>query len=257
VVGGLIGLVGTGPAFVLNAASFAVSALLIMRLPIPPHAGQLAGDARRGLSGYLADARQGLAFAASDRFVSRLLAVQALASFATGATGAMLIVLAEQHLRLSPSGFAWLIGAIGLGALLGPLIPNTLAQDYRDARWLFVPYVIRGVVDMLLATFTSLPIALPLLFVYGLNTSTGIVVFNATLQEAIPDRVRGGVFTLLDITWNGMRLLSLAIGGALVDLVGIQALFWFGGALLFLAGLLGLLLLGRYNLRAASPATAD
>ena len=243
VVGGLIGLVGIGPAFVLNAASFVVSALLIMRLPIPPHAGQLAGDARRGLSGYLADARHGLAFAASDRFVSRLLVVQALASFATGATGAMLVVLSEQQLRLSPSGFAWLIGAIGVGALLGPLIPNILARDYRDARWLFVPYVIRGVVDMLLATFTALPIALLLLFVYGLNTSTGIVVFNATLQEAIPDRVRGRVFTLLDITWNGMRLLSLAIGGALVDLVGIQALFWFGGALLLLAGLLGLVLL--------------
>jgi len=248
VVGGLIGLVGIGPAFVLNAASFVVSALLIMRLPIPLHAGQLAGDARRGLSGYLADARHGLAFAASDRFVSRLLVVQALASFATGATGAMLVVLSEQQLRLSPSGFAWLIGAIGVGALLGPLIPNILARDYRDARWLFVPYVIRGVVDMLLATFTALPIALLLLFVYGLNTSTGIVVFNATLQEAIPDRVRGRVFALLDITWNGMRLLSLAIGGALVDLVGIQALYWVGGALLLVAGLLGLV-----SLRGALP----
>ncbi|HZO26172.1 MAG TPA: MFS transporter [Chloroflexota bacterium] len=248
VVGGLIGLVGIGPAFVLNAASFVVSALLIMRLPIPLHAGQLAGDARRGLSGYLADARHGLAFAASDRFVSRLLVVQALASFATGATGAMLVVLSEQQLRLSPSGFAWLIGAIGVGALLGPLIPNILARDYRDARWLFVPYVIRGVVDMLLATFTALPIALLLLFVYGLNTSTDIVVFNATLQEAIPDRVRGRVFALLDITWNGMRLLSLAIGGALVDLVGIQALYWVGGALLLVAGLLGLV-----SLRGALP----
>jgi MFS family permease len=250
VVGGLIGLVGTGPAFALNAVSFAASALLIMRLPIPPHAGQLAGDARRGLSRYFADARQGLAFAASDRFVSRLLVVQALASFATGATGAMLVVLAEQHLRLPPSGFAWLIGAIGVGALLGPLIPNALARDYRDARWLFVPYIIRGGVDMLLATFTPLPIALILLFVYGLNTSTGIVVFNATLQAAIPDHDRGRVFTLLDITWNAMRLLSLVAGGVLADVAGVQPVFWAGGALLTLAGVLGLSLLLRSPLAA-------
>ena len=245
VAGGLIGLVGTGPAFMLNAASFGGSALLLMRLPIPPHAGQLTGDARRGLNGYMADARHGLAFAAQDHFVSRLLVVQALASFATGATGAMLVVLAEQHLRLSASGFAWLIGAIGVGALLGPLIPNALARDYRDARWLFVPYVIRGAVDMLLATFASLPIALLLLLVYGLNTSTGIVVFNATLQAAIPDQVRGRVFTLLDITWNAMRLLSLVAGGVLADVVGIQPVFWAGGALLAFAGALGLLLLAR------------
>ena len=44
------------------------------------------------------------------------------------------MVLAEGHYRLPLSGFAWLIGAIGVGALLEPLIPNTLAGDYRDAR---------------------------------------------------------------------------------------------------------------------------
>ena len=110
------------------------------------------------------------------------LLMQALASCAVGATGALLVVLAEDFLRLPPSGFAWLIGAIGVGALIGPLIPNTLAKNYRDARWLFVPYVIRGIGDALMATFRSLPIALLLQFVYGLNTSTGMVVFSSTVQ---------------------------------------------------------------------------
>jgi hypothetical protein len=35
-----------------------------------------------------------------------------------------------------------------VGALLGPLIPNAVARDYQDARWLFVPYVIRGIGDV-------------------------------------------------------------------------------------------------------------
>jgi predicted MFS family arabinose efflux permease len=169
---------------------------------------------------------------------------------AVGATGRRRSCSQQPRPGTHTAGFAWLIGAIGVGALLGPLIPNALARDYREARWLFVPYIIRGVVDVLLATFTPLPIALLLLFVYGLNTSIGIVVFNATLQAAIPDHIRGRVFTLLDITWNGMRLLSLAIGGVLVDVVGIQPIFWAGGVLLALAGVLGLLLLGR------SPLTA-
>jgi MFS family permease len=247
--GGLVALVGTGPAFGLNAASFAVSAACIALLPIPPHAGQVEAGARRGLRGYVGDARAGLRFAARDRFVSRLLVVQALASFAVGATGALLVVLAERHLRLPPAGFAWLIGAIGVGALLGPLIPNTLATDYRDARWLFLPYVIRGLGDVLLAVFTPLPVALLILFVYGLNTSTGMVVFSSTVQGAIPEGVRGRVFTLLDVTWSAMRLLSLAAGGVLVDAVGIRPVFWAGGLLLALAGLLGLALLGRHDFR--------
>ncbi|MBA2278400.1 MAG: MFS transporter [Chloroflexia bacterium] len=252
VAGGLIALIGTDAAFALNAATFVVSALLIVRLVIPAHAGQVAGGARRGLVRYLADARAGLRFAARDRFVSRLLIVQAVASLATGATGALLVVLAERHLRLAPSGFAWLIGAIGVGALIGPLIPNALARDYRDARWLFLPYVIRGIGDVLIAVFTPLPVALALLFVYGLNTSTGMVVFNSTLQDTIPDAVRGRVFTLLDVTWSAARLLSLAVGAVLVDAVGIRAVFWLGGSLLAGAGLLGLALLGRYDFRQES-----
>jgi len=254
VAGGLISLLGTRVVFGLDAASFGVSALLITTLRIPVNAGPVSAGSRRGLSGYLADARGGLQFAARDAFVSRLLVIQGLASLATGATGALLVVLAERHLGLPPAGFAWLIGAIGVGALLGPLIPNTLARDYRDARWLFVPYVIRGLGDVLLAVFTPLPIAVLLLFVYGLNTSTGMVVFNSTIQGAVPDVVRGRVFTLLDATWAAMRLLSLALGGLAVDTLGIRALFWGGGILLAVAGCLGLLLLGRHDFRAAAPA---
>src|SRR5919197_2773775 len=80
--GGLIALVGTGPAFATNAASFVVSALLISRLRIPAHAGQIGAGSKRGLASYVGDARAGLAFARQDHFVSRLLLVQALASLA-------------------------------------------------------------------------------------------------------------------------------------------------------------------------------
>ena len=163
--------------------------------------------------------------------------------------------MAERHLRLPPAGFAWLIGAIGAGALLGPLIPNALATDYRDARWLFAPYIIRGIGDVLLAVFTPLPAALVILFVYGLCTSTGMVVFTSTVQGAVPDEIRGRVFTLLDVTWGALQLLSLALGGALVDALGIRPVYWLGGALLILAGLLGLALLGGQDFRQADTTT--
>jgi MFS family permease len=257
VAGGLIALIGTGAAFALNAASFVASALLIATLAIPAHAGQVGAGSTVGLGRSMRDARDGLRFALRDRLVSRLLLVQALASFAVGATGALLVVLAERHLRLAPAGFAWLIGAIGAGALLGPLIPNTLARDYRDARWLFVPYIIRGVGDVLIAVVMPLPVALVILFVYGLNTSTGMVVFSSTVQGAVPEDVRGRVFTLLDVTWNLMRLLSLALGGVLVDALGIAPVYWLGGTLLALAGVLGLALLGGHDFRAGPNATEE
>ncbi|MDE3074374.1 MAG: MFS transporter [Chloroflexota bacterium] len=184
--------------------------------------------------------RTGLHYVGGQPHLVRLLLVQALASLATGGTSAMLIVLAGRHFGLPPAGFAWFIGAIGAGALLGPLIPNALGADYRTGRWLYTPYVIRGVGDVLLGIVTPVPAALGLLFVYGLNTSTGMVVFSSMLQTRAPDEVRGRAFTLFDMTWGACRLLSLLAGGVVADAVGIQAVYWAGGALLVLAGAIGL-----------------
>jgi MFS family permease len=98
----------------------------------------------------------------------------------------------------------------------------------------------------------GLPLALLILFVYGLNTSTGMVASNTILQTVIPDRVRGRVFTLLDVTFAAMRLLSLTLGGLMADRVGISAVYVAGGMLLTLAGILGLALLGNIGLSRAS-----
>ncbi len=110
---------------------------------------------------------------------------------------------------------------------------------------------------MLLAIVAPLPVALVILFIYGLNTSTGMVVFSSTVQGAVPGHVRGRVFTLFDVTWNAMRLLSLAAGAVMVDRVGIRPLFWAGGALLGLAGILGLVLLGSHDFRQQQEGSFD
>jgi MFS family permease len=155
-------------------------------------------------------------------------AVQALTSLAVGATSALLVlvVLAATHLRIGADGFGWLIAAIGVGALVGPFLSNWWTKGrYLDVRLLFVPYIIRGVGDGALGLVVGLPWALVILFVYGLNTSTGVVASNSILQTVIPDRVRGRVFTLLDMTWAAMRLLSLGLGGLLADRIGISAVY--------------------------------
>lgn len=252
IAGGLIALIGSTPAFALNALTFMFSAFMITRLTVPAHAGQIAATNKRGLAGWVGDVQHGLRYVRGDRFVSRIIIVQALASFAVGATGALLVVLSEQHLKQPPEGFAWLLLAIGAGALLGPILLGSLTQNYHDVRLLFVPYVIRGVGDILIAVFTPLPLAMLILFVYGLNTSTGMVVYNSIMQSEVPEVVRGRVFTLMDATWNLMRLISLGLGGALVATIGIQAIYWVGGTLLLLAGLLGLALLRAYPFKGAS-----
>jgi MFS family permease len=236
---GVIELIGAESAFIFNAGTFLVSAVLLLVLPVPP-GRPVAGS---GWRGFLANAREGLQYARQDAFISRLIIVQALASLSVGATSALLVVLAREHYRLPPGGFGSFILAIGVGALVGPFLLGLIARDYRASRWLFGPYVIRGFGDILLAVTTAPPIAWLLLFIYGLNTSTGMIVYQSWVQRHVPDAVRGRVFTWLDVVWNVMKLLSLGLGAWLAEQAGIQVVYYLGGALLALSGVLGMVLL--------------
>ena len=224
---------GAGPAFAINAASFAISAVVLtgMRLPSPA-----ATTARRG---WFADAIAGGRLLLGDRLLRALAAGQLLAALSAGATSALLVVLARDHLRLQPSGYGLLIGAIGLGAVLGPLLLTRLVRNPRRPAFVVGPYLLRGVVDLILATVTALPLALAALATYGLGTSTGAVIFSSLLQSHTPEHARGRVFASFDMLWQLGRLVSLLIGGALAAAVGIEAVYYLGGALLILAGVIG------------------
>jgi MFS family permease len=246
---GVIATVGAEAAFVFNATTFLVSALLLLLLPVPP--GRKV--AARGWNGFIADAWEGFQFARNDRFVSRLMVVQALASLSVGATSALLVVLAQEHYRLSPSGFGSFILAIGVGALLGPFLLTMLTREVGQARWLFGPYVIRGIGDVLLAVVTAVPLAWLLLFIYGLNTSSGMVVYQTWVQRRVPDAVRGRVFTWLDMVWNVMKIVSLGAGGWLAERTSIEVVYYVGGTLLLISGLIGLFAL--HDERLEQPAS--
>ncbi|MHB1855359.1 MAG: MFS transporter [Acidimicrobiales bacterium] len=237
VAGGLVALAGAGPAFGLNAASFLVSAGLLGRLglprrpPAPPgwHLGQII---------------EGLRVIRSSRFLSTLAAVQALAALSTGATSALLVVLAERHLHVGAEQFGLLLAAIGVGGGLGPLVLSRLVRDVGHPGWLFGPYLLRAAVDLLLATTANFGLALGALGLYGVGTSTGSVAYQSVVQTGVPDAVRGRVFAFLDVVWQTARLASIGLGGVLADAYGITAVYLLGGCLLGAAGLLGLMRAG-------------
>jgi predicted MFS family arabinose efflux permease len=224
---------GAGPAFGINAASFVLSALLLRGLRLP------AAPARTERRGFFADAAAGVRLLLADRLLRALGAGQLLAALSAGATSALLVVLAREHLDLAPSGYGMLLGAIGVGAVLGPFLLTRLVNDPRRPLFVFGPYVLRGLVDIVLATFSALPLALVALAVYGLGTSSGAVTFNSLLQAHTPEHARGRIFASFDVFWQLGRLVSLLVGGLLAAAIGIQAVYYLGGALLLLAAAIG------------------
>ncbi len=223
---------GVQVAFAVNAVTFLVSAVALSAL----RSGRTRADADvKGWSGVFA----GVHAVRTDRLLSRLAAVQVLASMSAGATSGLLVVLADRWLGVGPGGFGILLGAIGVGAVLGPLLLRRFIET-GDKRWLFGPFAARGGVDLTLAAVGSPVVAGSALVVYGMSTSTGMVAYQSTLQTLVPGDARGRAFAFYDVLWNAARLLSLAAGGVLADVAGIRLVYVISAVLLFAAAGIGL-----------------
>ena len=230
--GFVIAVWGVEIAFAVNAATFAASALLLIGL----RAGRSPADIEvRGWGGVLA----GVQTVRGDPLLARLAMVQMLASMSAGATSGLLVVLASRWLGIGPGGFGSLLAAIGVGAAVGPLLLRRFISA-GDKRWLFGPFAVRGGVDLTLASVANPVVAGGALFAYGMSTSTGMVAYQSTLQTVVPAETRGRAFAFYDVLWNTARLLSLAIGGVLADLIDIRIVYVMSAGLLFAAAAVGL-----------------
>ena len=224
---------GFGWAFALNAASYGVSAGVLVGLraaELPPPIST---------AGIWRQAGQAWSLLGRDRLLRALALAQGLAALSAGATSALLVVLAARHLGVDGRGYGLMLAAIGVGAFCGPLLLSRLGRGARRPGVLFGAFGLRGLVDLVLASVTALPAALATLVFYGLGTSAGNVTFSSLIQSHVRAELRGRVFSAFDLIWQTMRLSSLLLGGLLADTLGIRAVFYTGGVLLVLAALAG------------------
>jgi MFS family permease len=126
--GALVAAVGVAPAFLVNAASFAVSALLLAGLRPPGRPAATAAGS------WLARIGAGTRMLVWDRLLRLLALVQLLAALSAGATSALLVVLAGRQLHVGPGGFGLLLAAIGVGAAFGPLLARLASNPRRPGR---------------------------------------------------------------------------------------------------------------------------
>lgn len=247
IAGLLVAAASARVPFALNSASFAASALLLLRLPPQPALAAGRHGRRYALASLGMLWRTGL--------MRPLLVMQALAALAVGATSALLVVLARQGYGLSPTGYGLWLGAIGAGALAGPLLVTSLAR-FAARTVVSAAYAIRGVGDALLSVLPSGAAAAAVLALYGVNTSSGMVSFQRLVQEGVDPELRGRAFALLDGVWQSGRLASIAAGGLAASAFGIRPLYAAGGVLLVVAALVGAIGLPQGTFRPSLQTTS-
>lgn len=213
IAAGLFPLIGIRGVLLIDAASFLISALLLLRLPaLPPE--DRSGEAPVSL---LTDARIGLGYI----WRTPLLRVIALGSFAivacTGIDDVALILLAKETLQAGDLAVGMLLGAVGVGLLAGYLLLSRFGPRIAMPTLLIIGFGMSSVGNLLTGLAWAVAAAVALQAIRGLGIAASDVASTTLIQARTPERLLGRVFGNLYGLIGIAAALSYVGGGLLID----------------------------------------
>jgi MFS transporter, DHA3 family, macrolide efflux protein len=222
--------------FAIDAATFFVSALLILRI----HAGR-----GRAAHGETARLREGIAALRPRRALTAAVITFAVAmTITTGSWIAGVPTLVRDSLHEGAGGFAvvmigFAIGSIAVGAALARV------PIRRKARASMLAWVIDLPAYMLLALAGSVPLAVAAAVGTGAAESMSYVLLNSAAQEEVPDHVLGRVLGVISFVHRGSHATGLLLVSPLFAVAAARPLFGVAAVLVALVGLAGAALAAR------------
>jgi MFS family permease len=238
VVGGAL-VAATSPdvAYIVNGLSFAVSAVLILRIR------QRFEEADRAPSrGGWKDITEGLALAVRSRALLTVLVAWSIVMLANAGVNVSEYFLATEVFNGGDFGYGLLVGATGLGLVAGSLFGGSWVSQ----RGLAVPYAVS--IALMALGFGAAAVApnvwVAALVVIAAGAGNGVaVVTNALLvQRGAPDRLRGRAFTVVMSVGYGVLGLGMVVAGPLTNAIGARAVWGISAGLTALGALVGLVL---------------
>jgi MFS family permease len=234
--GGLIALIGPGPALAVNAATFGLAALVVAA-GIP--AFRAAPPETR--ASYFTELREGFDFIRRDALLVGIVIMISTTNLLDAAYSVVLLPVWTQSSSHDAALLGLLFAVMSAGAIAGAAIATATGERLPRLTVYTVAFVIAGLprfavfaIDVpLIAAFVTLAIA---------GFAAGFInpILSAVIIERIPPAMIGrataliGAFTWALIPFGGL------VGGALIALIGLEPALWLTGFGYFAATLLPL-----------------
>jgi DHA3 family macrolide efflux protein-like MFS transporter len=268
-----IALWGEQVAFIVDSATFFVSAaaILIMTIPRTTEGRQVPKAGGGELAAVWAELREGVVYLFGNRTMVGVLLCLSVVQLGIGAINVTWVPFMQRTFHLGPEGLGAVDTAQGLGMAIGGVALGLVAARFgkRDlAGWsiLFIggmialiglspPWSLVNVfpgigIEAELAQMTVgerlLHMPLMLLF-YSMLLGVALVpaqsVLMTMMQLAVPDLKRGRVGSALNALTTAAGLFSMAAAAALGEVIGLRMIYVVAGMITAAAGLVGLLVL--------------
>jgi MFS family permease len=241
---------GPSAAYAINAASFLVSLLLVVRIP-----ARLLQSERALSRGHWRDLSDGFKAALGSPSMRAVLVAWGIASLATGAANVAEIFLAKDTFSAGDLGYGLLFSAMGAGLVLGSFMSSWVLSRSGVARTYGASLALMAMGYIGAAASPNAWVAAACTLVAGVGNGVAIVCNALLVQRGTFDLLRGRALTfVMSITYVLVGVGS-GLGGAALRETSPRWIWGACGALLFVAALAGRLLARR--LGDETPAEAE
>ena len=231
----LVLTVGTSWAFTLCSLLYALSLFLIVQIHI---ASTGVVDREQGVMRNLI---AGAEFIYQHRLLKLVVLLTLLHCSLTMAFESLIPVLSRQHWGTGEAGFAYIMMAVGAGAM-ATVVAIAGVQTER-ARGRLLPWfgVASGFGSLGLALSGNLPVALAAAAIMGGAHAGFMTLVLVIIQSIVPDGIRGRVSSIYLLHVGGMMALFNLINGNLAEVFNAPVVLGTAGALFVLVMAVSLL----------------
>lgn len=249
IAGLVIDWLGPASAFVFDSFSFAVSAVAIATMTIPPLDPKPGKARSRVIWNQLVE---GLLFIRHSSHLLHVMITTAVATLGFGAIMVLGIIYLDEVLGMGAEGFGFLYAFQGLGVVIGGVIIGRFASSAHTNRVVGGCMVILGLAIIAFAVAPSYPLVLIAVAIIGLSIVAARAALATLTQSLVPDEKRGRVESAVTMVIGASTSASMALSGLFGDLIGVQAVFIAAGVITIVAGMAA-----SYTLRGAESATSS
>jgi MFS family permease len=240
--------------FLVNAASFLWSMLMVLGIRLPdrapaaaaPSADAATADAPTGESpeepraSFVSETTAGFRSILADRDLLVVTAEVSAQTVVAGASAVFTVVMAVDILLAGPKGVGYLDSALGVGAIVGGLLAISRSRGQKLGQDMTLGVVLWSLPLVLVALWPSPVTAFACVVVLGLANPLVDVNMDTIIQRLTPDAVLGRVFGALETCLIATMALGSIIMPLLLHWIGLRAslaVIGVGVAVLALTGL--------------------
>jgi DHA3 family macrolide efflux protein-like MFS transporter len=233
-------------AFWIDAASYLVSALLIVGLTIPLAVRAAAPPVAGAVRAFTAELREGWHVLRRQPTLFQNTIVSAVAQLSVGTTLALTIVYARDALDGRfipyPQNYAAIDWAIGIGNLIGGLAVGAIGGRLRKGWMVVIGFVVMGVATLFLGLTQNALVALSAAFVIGVFNLVYVIPTQTLFAQLTPEGFMGRVVAFRSSLVFGAMTLSMAFSSIAAEHLPVGMVIAAGGVITLLAGLAAALL---------------